>query len=197
MENIPDGNDPSNPVRIYTDGVFDCFHYGHAKLLEQCKKMFRYVYLIVGVTSDEETWREKGKTLMYYSERYECVKHCKWADKVVCGPWVCTMEFLDSVKAHYIAHDPEPYPMGDIADLYGPFKEAGRFLATKRTEGISTTDLIVRILCDYNLYLERQVSRGVTAKELNISDEKYLAVRLACVFKKEKEKALNLLKSIK
>ena len=37
---IPDGNDPKNPVRIYTDGIFDCFHYAHAKVIEQCKKNF-------------------------------------------------------------------------------------------------------------------------------------------------------------
>ena len=191
---IPDGTDPNNPVRIYTDGVFDCFHYGHAKLLEQCKRMFSHVYLIVGVTSDEETWKNKCKTIMYYKERYECIKHCRWADEVVEGPWVCTIEFLNNIGAHYIAHDPEPYPMGKIADLYGPFKEAGRFLPTKRTEGVSTTDLIVRILKDYNIYLERQVSRGITAEELNITPSKYLAIKLAIIFKKEREKALDLLK---
>ena len=38
-----EGQDPQHPVHIYTDGVFDCFHYGHAKVLEQCKKMFPYV----------------------------------------------------------------------------------------------------------------------------------------------------------
>ena len=27
----PDGNDPLNPVRIYTDGVFDMLHHGHAR----------------------------------------------------------------------------------------------------------------------------------------------------------------------
>jgi choline-phosphate cytidylyltransferase len=188
---FPDGNDPSNPIRIYTDGVFDCFHYGHAKVLEQCKKMFKYVYLIVGVCSDEDTWKEKAKTVMNYKERSEGVAHCKWADQVVVGPWVCSIDFLNSIGAHYIAHDPEPYPYEGIPDLYGPFKQQGRFLATERTEGVSTTDLILRILCDYNLYLERQIRKGCTAQELNISNSKYLAVKLASLFRKEREKVLK------
>jgi choline-phosphate cytidylyltransferase len=191
--NFPDGNDPSNPVRIYTDGVFDCFHYGHAKVLEQCKKMFKNVHLIVGVCTDEDTWKEKAKTVMNYKERSEAVQHCRWTDEVVIGPWVCSMDFLNSINAHYIAHDPEPYPYDDIDDLYSSFKEQGRFLATQRTEGVSTTDLIMRILSDYNIYLERQIRKGCSAKDLNISNMKYLAVKLASVFRKQREKVLKYL----
>lgn len=33
-EGVPDGSDPSNPVRVYADGVFDMYHIGHAKVLE-------------------------------------------------------------------------------------------------------------------------------------------------------------------
>lgn len=192
----PDGNDPSNPVRIYTDGIFDCFHYGHARVLKQCKEMFKHVYLIVGVCSDEETQNEKGITIMSEAERAECVRHCKWVDEVYeNGPWLPTMEFLDGLKCHYIAHDPIPYPMGDIPDVYGEFKVHKRFLSTHRTEGISTTDIMNRVIKHYDLYLLRNIRRGATAEDLNISPSKYFILKISIIFDKINDKR-NLIKNL-
>ena len=153
-------------------GIFDLFHFGHARALEQAKLLFPHVYLMVGVCNDEITNLYKGKTVMTEDERYESVRHCKWVDEVVRdAPWIVTEQFLDEHDIDYVAHDALPYAdaTGQNDDVYGPVKRMGRFAETQRTDGVSTSDLILRIIRDYNDYVLRNLSRGYSREDLGLS----------------------------
>jgi choline-phosphate cytidylyltransferase len=54
-------------------------------------------------------------------------------------------------------------------DVYAYVKQAGKFLTTQRTNGVSTTDLITRVIKDYDRYVERNLDRGVSAEYMNVS----------------------------
>lgn len=103
------------------------YHIGHAKVLEQAKKLFPHVHLIVGVSGDKETIEKKGKIVMNEVERTEILKHCKWVDEVICPcPWIVTVDFLNKHNIHYVAHDDIPYAAADADDIYSEVKKLVR-----------------------------------------------------------------------
>ncbi|CAJ1975934.1 unnamed protein product [Sphenostylis stenocarpa] len=179
------------PVRVYADGIYDLFHFGHARSLEQAKKSFPNTYLLVGCCNDETTHKYKGKTVMTEKERYESLRHCRWVDEVIPdAPWVITKEFLDKHQIDYVAHDSLPYAdaSGAGKDVYEYVKSIGKFKETKRTEGISTSDIIMRIIKDYNQYVMRNLDRGYTRKELGVSYVKEKRLRMNMGLKKLQER---------
>ncbi|CAH8276600.1 unnamed protein product [Arabidopsis lyrata] len=193
-ENKVSGGESSSsdrPVRVYADGIYDLFHFGHARAIEQAKKSFPNTYLLVGCCNDEITNKFKGKTVMTESERYESLRHCKWVDEVIPdAPWVLTTEFLDKHKIDYVAHDALPYAdaTGAGNDVYEFVKSIGKFKETKRTEGISTSDIIMRIVKDYNQYVLRNLDRGYSREELGVSFVKEKRLRVNMRLKKLQEK---------
>ncbi|KAL5977593.1 T-complex protein 1 subunit beta [Asimina triloba] len=190
---MEEGLDPAKPVRVYADGIYDLFHFGHARSLEQAKKLFPNTYLLVGCCNDEVTHKYKGQTVMTDTERYESLRHCRWVDEVIPdAPWVLTQEFIDKHEIDYVSHDSLPYADASGAgnDVYEFVKAIGKFKETKRTEGISTSDVIMRILKDYNQYVMRNLARGYSREELGVSyvKEKRLRVNMGLTKLREKVK---------
>lgn len=164
------------PLRVYSDGVYDLFHYGHMRMLEQVRRAFPEAVIIAGVCSDRDTHLHKGDTVFTMNERAESLRHCKWVDEVIPdAPWVITEAFINQHRIDYVAHD-NAYLEPGQPDVYQTVKELGRFAITQRTQGISTTQLITRILHSYDKFLRRNIERGVSHQEMNIS--KFTANRI-------------------
>jgi len=120
-------------------------HFGHFNALRQAKAMGDV--LVVGVHNDAEILKNKGPTVMNEEERYAVVAACKWVDEVVKdAPYFTTVEMLDKYNCDFCVHGDDITTMADGTDCYAAVKKAGRYKECKRTIGISTTELVGRML---------------------------------------------------
>lgn len=137
------------PVRVYMDGCFDMMHYGHANALRQAKALGDE--LVVGLIPDKEILRCKGPPVMNDEERYTLVEAVKWVDEIIRDvPYDLSPEFIQDLftkhRIDYIVHGDDPCLLPDGTDAYAHAKKLGRYIMVKRTEGISTTDIVGRML---------------------------------------------------
>jgi len=99
------------------------------------------------VHSDEEIALNKGPPVMNQKERYDLLNHIKWADEIVYDvPYSPSIELLDKCGAHYCFHGDDMPVNAQGEGAYDVMKNAGRLKVVKRTEGVSTTDFIGRLL---------------------------------------------------
>lgn len=136
-------------VRVYMDGCFDLMHYGHANALRQAKALGDE--LVVGLVSDEEIIANKGPPVLSMDERLALVSGLKWVDEVITdAPYAITETFLNRLfheyNIDYVIHGDDPCLLPDGTDAYAAAKKAGRYKQIKRTEGVSSTDIVGRIM---------------------------------------------------
>jgi ethanolamine-phosphate cytidylyltransferase len=84
---------------------------------------------------------------MNAEERLAMVKACKWVDEVVFDvPYAPSIELLDRLNCDFCVHGDDMPTAANGESAYGALIQAGRCKIIKRTEGISTTDLVGRLL---------------------------------------------------
>jgi len=132
-------------VRVWCDGCYDMVHFGHANQLRQAKSFGDY--LIVGVHTDDEIALHKGPPVFNQEERYKMVRAIKWVDEVVeAAPYVTTLDTLEKYDCDFCVHGNDITVDANGQDTYRYVKEAGKYKKCERTAGVSTTDLVGRML---------------------------------------------------
>nr|CEL69735.1 TPA: phosphoethanolamine cytidylyltransferase,putative [Neospora caninum Liverpool] len=153
---------PGAPIRIYVDGVFDLLHSGHFNALRQARQLGGK--LVVGICSDAATFAAKKCRPIYTeTERAEIVRGCKWVDEVIVGtPYEVSVQMLDRLNCAFAAHGDDWVVGADGTDAYAGPRQAGRMKLFKRTEGISTSTIVSRLL-QATANVEQRRRRGAAA----------------------------------
>ena len=133
------------PVRIYMDGVFDIIHSGHFNAFRQAQYLGDI--LVCGLNSDADVAKAKGKTLMDIKERSTLAGASKWIGELALDtPYTPTVETLDTYNCDYLAHG-DDIPTNEHGNtIYDEIIAKKRLRVFRRTEGISTTVIIGRLL---------------------------------------------------
>ncbi|KAM0671746.1 putative ethanolamine-phosphate [Ordospora colligata] len=130
---------------VWTDGCFDVFHYGHVNALYQSRKLGEY--LIAGVHSSESICKEKGLPVMNNDERYEMLEGCRYVDEVAKDvPFVTQLSMMKKYGVDIVCHGNDIVLDSNNQDSYHQVRDIGMFREVERTIGISTTELVGRML---------------------------------------------------
>ena len=135
--------------KVYVDMVGDLFHQGHVELLKAARAFGDY--LLVGVLSDQVVSAYKRRPIMTMEERISVIQACRYVDEVLAdAPDVVTSEFLKTHRIDLVIHG------SDISEevikvIYNDPLQEGKFKLVQRIGGISTTEIINRIMTRYCL----------------------------------------------
>ncbi len=143
------GSTTKKETTVWMDGAFDVMHFGHANAFRQGRTLG--TRLVVGVNSSSTIEQAKGAPpLLTDEERCAAVKACRFVDDVVPHvPYIMNeayvRDLLENKGIDYIVHGDDPCIV-DGKDVYQAAKDLGRYKTIPRTEGVSTTDLVGRLL---------------------------------------------------
>jgi len=131
--------------KVITFGVFDFFHIGHLKLFKNIKKMVgEPCYLIVAVQDSKHARLSKPTQLLYTTkERKEFLDSIKEIDEV--RVYTFSDKLIKTIDFDILAVGPDQNnPHFQNCFKYCK-KNKKQILITPRTEGISSSDIKIRL----------------------------------------------------
>jgi ethanolamine-phosphate cytidylyltransferase len=103
---------------------------------------------------------------MTLDERVAAAEACRWVTKAVpSAPYVTSLPWISHYGCWYVVHGDDITSDANGEDCYRYVKEAGRMKIVKRTPGISTTDLVGRMLLCTKGHFIKSLSDVLAGKE--------------------------------
>lgn len=132
--------------KVYTYGVFDLFHSGHAQLLKKAKKLGDH--LVVGLFTDEVAAGFKRQPVIPYEHRRAVLSHITFVDEVIPQDELLPHKNIRKIKPHILAKGPGAGWEPEMKSA--PGEEAikavgGKVVRLPYHEGISTSQIIKKI----------------------------------------------------
>ncbi len=126
-------------MKVITFGTFDLYHLGHVNLL---KRASLYGDITVGLSSDEFNFKKKGRNPIY---DYEMRKTILESNKHVVE--VFKEESMEKKREYILKYKADILIMGhDWEGRFDHFSDICKVIYLTRTDNISTTDIIKKIL---------------------------------------------------
>lgn len=151
---------------VYMDGVFDLFHVGHLRAIQQCARLGDRV--IIGVTGDKDATGYKRRPIIGQDDRVAVVSALREVDHVLCPcPLVVTRVFMESHDIDLVVHGfASEADMTQQQEFFAEAIALGKFKRIQYYAGLSTTSILEAV---GRRDTPRQ-SVGVSAVELSPQD---------------------------
>ncbi len=131
-------------TRVYVDMVADLFHYGHVEFLKKARSQGDY--LLVGIHADDAVTSQKRSPILTMDERVASVIGCRFADEVLPNaPWRIDRRWIEKHNIDLVVHG-DDYSEEQLMKTHSVPIEMGIFRTVPYTPGISTTEIIRRII---------------------------------------------------
>ncbi|KXL43629.1 hypothetical protein M433DRAFT_155602 [Acidomyces richmondensis BFW] len=160
----PQDDQPVRSDNLWIDGCFDFFHHGHAGVMLQARRLGNT--LTVGLHSDDAITANKGPPVMNLAEREAAVNASRFSSRCVpYAPYVTSLPWITHYGCEFVVHGDDITSDASGEDCYRFVKRAGRMKIVPRTPGISTTDLVGRMLLCTKDHFVRKLEDLLEGKE--------------------------------
>ena len=134
---------------VFTNGCFDILHIGHVRYLEAAKKYGNK--LIVAINSDHSVREIKGnkRPVMSEKERTEIIAALESVDRVVIFNDPTPLALIKFLEPDVLVKGAD-WPEEKIVGREYILQKGGKVKTIPLTEGISTSNIIERILKKFN-----------------------------------------------